>query len=171
MTQPERDPAGFAVRIEQYFERCRVKGHRPDTLDRAAYSLRKFSAWCEERGIFRPSEVTRPILERYQRYLFHSINPRTDRPIGMATQSTYLTTLRSFFRFLTRQHLVLYNPAADIEIPRRDKRLPRNILTAEEVDRFVIQPDLNTPAGLRDRAILETLYSTALRRMEICNLK
>ncbi|OGH60977.1 MAG: hypothetical protein A3G34_17485 [Candidatus Lindowbacteria bacterium RIFCSPLOWO2_12_FULL_62_27] len=170
MSDTQRDLAGFAARIEQYTEAMQVKGHTPDTLNRAIYSFRKFTIWCEERGVLRPTEVTRPIVERFQRFLFHSINPRTDRPISLAYQNTVLTNLRSFFRWLAKQNLVLYNPVADIDIPRRDKRLPKKILNQEELGRVMNAPDLRTPLGLRDRAILETLYSTAIRRMEVCNL-
>lgn len=170
MSDTQRDPAGFAARIEQYTEAMQVIGRTPDTLDRAMYSFRKFSLWCEERGVLRPTEVTRQIVERFQRFLFHSINPRTDRPISLAYQNTVLTNLRSFFRWMAKQNLVLYNPVADIDIPRRDKRLPKKILNQEELARIMNAPDLRTPLGLRDRAILETLYSTAIRRMEVCNL-
>src|SRR3989338_5322827 len=166
-----RDPAGFEARFEQFAEASRIKGHSEDTINRSQYSMRKFFAWCEERGIFRPTDITRPILERYQRHLFHTINPRTDRPLSLAYQQTILVHIRSFFRWLIRQNLVLYNPAADIDIPRRDNTLPTDFLSREEIERVLTQPNLATAQGLRDRAIMETFYSTGIRRMEICNLK
>jgi len=171
MSGVHRDPAGFESRFAQYVEWSRTKGYSEDTINRAQYSMRKFFAWCEERGIFRPSDVTRPILERYQRHLFHTINPRTDRPLSLSYQQTILVQIRSFFRRLIRQNLILYNPAADIEIPRRDNTLPTDFLTREEIERVLTQPNLSTAQGMRDRAIMETFYSTGIRRMEICNLK
>ena len=65
----------------------------------------------------------------------------------------------------------LANPAADLDLPRAEKRLPRHVLTASEAERVLGLPDVEEVMGLRDRAILETLYSTGMRRMEIAHLK
>jgi integrase/recombinase XerD len=77
----------------------------------------------------------------------------------------------AFFSWLTREGLALYNPASDLELPRREVRLPKIILNAAEVEAILNVPDLSTPMGIRDRAILETLYSTGIRRQELCNLR
>ena len=63
-----------------------------------------------------------------------------------------------------------FNPAAEIELPRQPKTLPKAILSADEVEQVLSQPDATTPLGLRDRAILETFYSTGIRRAELCSL-
>ena len=65
----------------------------------------------------------------------------------------------------------LANPAADLDLPRAEKRLPRHVLTASEAERVLGLPDVEEVMGLRDRAILETLYSTGMRRMELIGLK
>jgi integrase/recombinase XerD len=75
-----------------------------------------------------------------------------------------------WFRWLTRSHRILSNPAADLDMPRMERRLPKHILSAEEADRILNGVDMNEALGVRDRAILETLYSTGIRRMELCNL-
>lgn len=77
-----------------------------------------------------------------------------------------LLAIKGFFRWLTLTHRVPSNPAADVELPRRQHRLPREILTAEEVEVVLRQPDVETAIGLRDRAVLELLYSTGIRRAE-----
>lgn len=64
----------------------------------------------------------------------------------------------------------LYNPASEIELPRVERRLPRYVLTANEADRVLSQPDITTPFGIRDRAMLEVLYSTGIRRAELVHL-
>jgi integrase/recombinase XerD len=71
------------------------------------------------------------------------------------------------FKWLSRQNLILYNPASEMVMPRLGERLPRHVLSAEEVERVLLQPDVSTPMGVRDRAILETLYSTGIRRLEL----
>jgi integrase/recombinase XerD len=65
---------------------------------------------------------------------------------------------------------LLYNPASELELPRRARRLPRHVLSIEEVEAVMRQTDTGATMGLRDRAILETLYSTGMRRMELLNL-
>ncbi|MEZ5276978.1 MAG: tyrosine-type recombinase/integrase [Opitutaceae bacterium] len=63
------------------------------------------------------------------------------------------------------------NPAADLELPKLEKRLPRHVLNAREAELVLAQPDVLTPMGLRDRALMEMLYSTGMRRMEVAALK
>jgi integrase/recombinase XerD len=75
-----------------------------------------------------------------------------------------------FFRWLTRNNYLLYNPASELELPRTEKRLPKAILSIEEVEKVLAQPDLRVPQGVRDRAIMELLYSTGIRRKELVAL-
>jgi len=64
--------------------------------------------------------------------------------------------VRAYFKWLTRQNYILYNPASEIDLPRLEKRLPKHVLTQAEVELVINQPNINTVFGLRDRAILET---------------
>ena len=74
-----------------------------------------------------------------------------------------------FFVWLIRKGHLLANPASDLEMPRKEHRLPRVILSHPEVEMVLAVPDTTIPYGLRDRAILEVFYSTGVRRSEICN--
>jgi integrase/recombinase XerD len=132
-------------------------------------SIGYFIEWAEQRGIGRPGEVTRPILERYQRHLF-LYRKQNGEPLSVRTQCSRLGSLRSWFKWLARQNHILYNPAGELEMPRLEFRLPRAVLSAREAEQVIALPDLGTPLGLRDRAILETLYSTGMRRMELVQL-
>lgn len=78
--------------------------------------------------------------------------------------------VRSYFRFLMRQQLLAINPAEDLRAPRGWKTLPR-YLSVEEVDRLLAVPDVHTPRGLRDRALIELLYATGLRVSELLQLR
>lgn len=163
------DPQGMAALLAKYSEWQSVHHYAADTLRTSGHALKLFAAWAAERGVTRPSEVTRPILERYQRYVFH-YRTKQGRPLGLRGQVARLSPLRSFFRYLVRHNLILHNPAADLELPRCDKRLPRQILTAAEAERVLGAVDLAEPMGLRDRTMLEVLYSTGVRRQELLNL-
>ena len=70
-----------------------------------------------------------------------------------------------------RQNYPLHNPASEIVLPRMEHRLPKHVLTVQEAERIIQQPDINQAEGLRDRAILETFCSTGMRRMELAHLK
>jgi integrase/recombinase XerD len=72
---------------------------------------------------------------------------------------------------MVRNNMLLYNPASDIELPRLEHRLPKCVLTPSEADQVINQCNVNEPLGIRDRAILETFYSTGIRRMEMINLR
>jgi integrase/recombinase XerD len=79
--------------------------------------------------------------------------------------------LRAFFRYLARENHILSNPASELELPRVHRRLPAHILEPDEIERVMAQTLLHGELGLRDRAMLETLYSTGIRRAELINLK
>jgi integrase/recombinase XerD len=76
----------------------------------------------------------------------------------------------AFFRWLAKSNLILFNPASELELPRLDRRLPRQVLSISEVEQIMSLPDVTTPSGIRDRAMLETLYSTGIRRSELVHL-
>ena len=132
--------------------------------------LRRFLKWCDERSLIKAQEITRPILERYQRHLFLTRKP-DGSPLSVSGQLSYLNGIRALFKWLTRQNYILYNPASDLELPKATKRLPKHILTASDAETILNQPDITTGTGIRDRAIMEVLYSTGIRRMELTNLK
>lgn len=163
------DPDAFEPRLAQYLEDILVLHFSPGTCQTRKCNLKHFARWCAERGILRPSEVTRPVIERYRRYMFYKRKPG-GAPYAMSTHCQRFTDIRQFFRWLARKNLILHNPAADLESMRREKRLPRAILTLSDIEKIFSLPDVRTPQGARDRAILETLYSTGLRRSELIQL-
>ena len=155
--------------VEGYLETCRVLGHSEGTLYSRRYPLYHFCAFAYERGVMKPGEVTSPMLARYQAKLYHS-RKKDGSPVSFVTQASHLTALKMFFKWLSKQGLLRHNPAADMEMPKMGRRLPRATLTVTEVETLLSLPDLNTPVGLRDRAILEVFYSTAMRRGELARL-
>lgn len=156
--------------LEEHIEWMQVKNYSEDTADHARYSIGDFIRWAEQRGLEHPMEVTRPILESYQRYLYY-YRQKNGQPLTFRTQHSRLTPVCRWFRWLVRNHHILYNPASDLDLPRLEKRIPRTIFSVEETERVLLVPDVNTPLGLRDRAMLETFYSTGIRRKELIRLK
>jgi integrase/recombinase XerD len=86
------------------------------------------------------------------------------------TVARQLVTLRNFFRFAQIQDLIAEDPSINLESPKIRRNLP-GYLRLEEVEKLLEQPDSKTPMGLRDRAMLEVLYSTGLRVSELIGLK
>jgi len=152
-----------------FLEWTTVKGFSKDTLKRRTMALRKFIVWCDERDLHDVREVTKPILERYQRYLFY-YRKSDGQPLTFGSQYVMLAPIKTFFKWLTRDNHILYNPASELTLPRKPKRLPKTILHVDDIEHILMQPDVDTEEGIRDRALLETLYSTGIRRAELVNL-
>ena len=159
----------FERAIGAFLEHQRVRGQADKTLTGRYYSLHQFARWCAARGIEHPKDVTLAVLERYQRHLFY--HRKTDgEPLRVHTQYAWLSILRVFFRYLVRARVIGANPAAEMELPRLHRRLPKAILTVDEVERLIRHTASYGERGIRDRAILETLYATGIRRMELARL-
>jgi integrase/recombinase XerD len=129
-----------------------------------------FIQWAYEHGLREPIEITRPVLERYQRHLFY-YRKKNGEPLTFRSQHSRLAPLRVWFKWMTRQNHILHNPASEIDLPRVGRTLPKNILSVQEIEQVMMQPNLADPLGLRDRVILEAIYASGLRRLEVVNLK
>ena len=163
------DVAGWPRLVEEFCDWMGSHGYSPRTIDNRRGQLSALVDWLAERGVTRPVEVTRPMLERYQRWLFH-YRKANGEPLSFRSQSQRLLPVRAFFRWAARNHHVLYNPASEIDLPKVEHRLPKPALTASEAEQVLAQPDLDDALGVRDRAMLEVLYSTGIRRSELAHL-
>ncbi|MGH9284868.1 MAG: site-specific tyrosine recombinase XerC, partial [Acidimicrobiales bacterium] len=163
------DPHGLHRACVDFLDHIEVRHYSPRTVSGFRDSLALFVVWCEERGVTRPVEITRPVLERYQRHLFWR-RKRDGTPLSNQTQYGRIVPIRGLFRFLVRQNRILANPASDLELPKVDQRLPRAVLTVAEAERVLALPDVSFGFGVRDRAVLEVLYSTGIRRQELIAL-
>jgi integrase/recombinase XerD len=164
------DPDSLYNAMRRFLQWQAEKNYSPKTIENREVYLRYFIQWCDDRGLGQPQEITKPIIERYQRYLF-LYRKKDGEPLSTRSQHVRVVPIRAWFKWLARQNHILYNPASDIERPRLERRLPKHILTVDESEAIINQPDTTKPTGIRDRAILETLYSTGIRRMELINLK
>jgi integrase/recombinase XerD len=127
-----------------------------------------FFDWLHGRGVQLADVRTTDILA-YQSDLV-AVRKKDGRPYSSSVLINRLSAVKSFFRYLYKSGKVLYDPAAGVEYPRAELRLPRGILTRQQVRRLVEAPDATSCAGLRDRAILETFYATGIRVSELAAL-
>jgi len=157
------DPAGLTGLLERYLLWMATHHYAQGTVLVRRVTLGKFLRWCHERSVTQAREVTREMVERYQRHLFY-YRKRNGDPLTVTSQAHWLTALRSWFAWMRRERLLDEDPASLMQLPREEHRLPRHALSEREVEAVLAQPQLSRPCGVRDRAILETLYSTGLRR-------
>lgn len=155
--------------LEKHLEDLRVRNYSEYTVKNRRVHIGFFLDWCDERGLTEPVEVTRTVLESYQRHVFH-YRKKNGEPLSFTGQHDRIVPLRVWFKWMARQHHILHNPASELELPRLGVRLPKAVLTAAEAEQVIEQTNIHDPLGLRDRAILETLYSTGMRRLELVNL-
>ena len=145
-----------SLRLERNASELTLKSYREE--------FNSFSDYLQDRvgAIPEPHQITMPILRGYVAYLHECQYARS-------TTARRLASLRSFFRYATREGLTPANPAIALRTPRVGRKLP-HFLTTDQVATLLEAPPANTPMGLRDRAILETLYSAGLRVAELVGL-
>ncbi|TWU64801.1 MULTISPECIES: tyrosine recombinase XerC [Crateriforma] len=114
-------------------------------------------------GTPKPDDLSPQQLRTFQAAL-------TEAGYARATISRKLASLRSFYRFAMREGMATSNPAKPLRNPRRQRKLP-HVLSTDEVGRLLLAPPDADPAGLRDRAILETMYSAGLRVSELVGIR
>ena len=164
------DPAGLTALLHRHLQWLETHNYAVNTVKIRRLQLSRFIQWCLERTVTRAAELTPELLERYQRHLFY-YRKKNGEPLSISSQSHWLTALRSWMAWLKKQKVLEHNPAEELQLPKEEKRLPRHILTQQEVESILEQPNLDTLCGLRLRAILELFYSSGLRRMEVLNLE
>ena len=164
------DRESFYQVSQEFLAWLKIQNYSSFTIEIYEKTIRYFAQWCEPRGITRYSQVTKQVIQHYQKYIGEYLKPN-GKPLCHLSKMSRLTSLKALYHYLSKHNRVLYNPAADVEVPRPEHRLPKRILNISEVETILSQTNLNTLDGLRDRALLETLYSTGMRRMEVVNLK
>ena len=153
--------------LKLYEDHLQVR-HAARTVPAYMADVRVFLAWLEEKGV-ELTDVRTADLLAYQTDLY-AARKKDGKPYSTSIQVNRLSAVKSFFRFLYRRGFMLHDPAAAVDYPRSELRLPRGILTKQEARKLVEAPDTKSPAGLRDRAILETLYATGIRVGELKKL-
>jgi integrase/recombinase XerD len=149
--------------IHSFLSYLRVeKALSQNTIDAYRRDLDKFSKFATERGLEKPARVKRGDVVDFLATLYV-------RKLDARSVARHLVSLRQFFRFLLNEELISDDPVVTVESPKFRQSLPQ-FLSVEEVDRLLTQPDASSTFGLRDKAMIELLYSAGLRVSELCNL-
>ena len=146
-----------------YVAELKRRKYSPQTIDIADRAVRDLEAFLSAQGVREARQVTPTHLASYHEFI-------RQRNFAIASQETYLREIKKFFAHLEEVRHIFLSPARDLEIPL-SRRLLRPVPTEEEVARLLAQPDVSTPKGLRDRALLEVSYSTGARRAELAGME
>jgi integrase/recombinase XerD len=153
----------IAAAISSFLTHVKVeKGLSSNTVSAYKRDLVKFDAFARKRKLSLEA-ISRDDLVDFLAGLYR-------QKLESRTVARQLVTLRNFFRFAQIQGLISVDPSINLESPKIRRSLP-SYLRLEEVERLLEQPDEKTPLGLRDRAMLEVLYSTGLRVSELISLR
>jgi integrase/recombinase XerD len=151
------------LRLE-FVEYLSKAGFSPDSVRGYGYHVRSFLDYLTAKGI---KDVRRAGVETVKGYKLHLTRRY---PNGFWNISIKLRAAYNLSQFLVKTERVIVNPCKEVKLPKLKKTLPHNFLSTDEAKRILDQPDLTTPFGLADRAILEVLYSTGLRVKEMAGL-
>jgi integrase/recombinase XerD len=155
--------AALSAGVRTFLDFCRIeKGLASNSVASYRLDLLKFHSFAEVNGFGAADLPDTAALTRYVDSLYAS---------GLKTRSIarHITTLRNFYRFLLTEKLIDSDPTEFLNLPRQWSTIPK-LLSLEDIERLIAAPDISTPTGLRDRAMLELLYATGLRVSELCQL-
>jgi integrase/recombinase XerD len=148
---------------EDFLGAMAVRNYSPTSIAHYRMDLGRLLKFLEEaRGRTRPQEVTVGDLEAFRLNV-------VEKNFSEKTLHSYLRIVRQFFDCLEAGHVIFVNPAMDFQLPKLPYRFVP-VLDEQEIKRLLEQPDVSTPVGLRNRALLETAYATGARREELANL-
>ena len=149
--------------IDTYLAYLRdVRRMAANTLESYARDLSQLAAYAEKRRIALDALDRRDLEAFVRAQMASGLSPRS--------VARLVACVRGFYKFATVEHKLSRNPAEDLRSPRAWASLPK-FLSLEEVDRLLGQPDVTTPRGLRDKALIEVLYATGLRVSELIALR
>ena len=138
-----------------------------NTVQSYSFDLKKFSDFLDTIKVSGIDEASEKSVIDFLRSL-RSV--KGEKPISEKSMARMLSTLRSYYRFLETEGVISANPMENIDSPRQKRELPE-VLSVSEIDSILSKPDVSDKLGLRDRAILETMYASGLRVSEVINLQ
>ena len=138
------------------------RGLAQNTLESYGRDLRQFQSYLQTSQMDFLKDSSRSTILTY-------LNSLHNKGRAVSTISRNLAAIKSFYQYLVREKYLEKDPAANLESPKLEKKLPK-ILTVQEVEELLKQPDTILPAGLRDKAMLELLYATGIRVSELISL-
>lgn len=163
-------PTEIDVQVARYLDHLTVeRGLSDHTVSAYRRDLRRYVAFCASRDVVDATAVDEALVRSFLASVSASTHGDDERPYRATSVARTLSSVRSFHRSLVREGVAARDPAAGVAQPKLPRSLPHP-LNVDEVARLLDAPDPATPAGCRDRAILELLYGSGLRVSELTGL-
>lgn len=162
----------IAKYLSDFLDYCEIeKGLANKTQENYARFLQKFFNWLDDNNMsdLVPIDLTTDHIWKYRVFLSRYVDPVLKRPLKKSTQNYYLIALRSLLEYFVEKEIASLSPSS-VKLAKDKKDHEIKFLKLEQVERLLLAPNINTKIGLRDRAILETLFSTGLRVAELVAL-
>lgn len=156
--------------IRQYINHMNAVGKSPHTVKGARSALKELDTFLQHLDADKIEHLDHDTLMQYREELAWRLTPK-GTPLATRSQSELLGHLRAFCRWLVAGDYLVSDPSEKIPNPKKPQQLPKAILEPREIQKILRQPDMSSATGYRDKVILEVLYSTAIRREEVANIK
>lgn len=157
--------------LTYYLEYCLSHGESSATLVGKKHYINRFVVWCMLHEVEEINQVTQRLVDDYQVHAYRNYQGRNGGQIQMDSLRNIMTSIKRFVWRLYCNDIVEHNPLDKMELPKKPKRLPKNILDKDEVLQVFELPLMFGLIGYRDRALLELLYASAVRRRELVELR
>jgi integrase/recombinase XerD len=157
--------------LEYYLDYCLSHDESETTIIGKKCLLSRFVLWCSLNDIENINEITLAVVEEYRLYARKNYKGKKGEPIQSESLRNIITAVKVFIKRMYFSEILDHDPLGRLELPKKPRRVPKNILSPEDIEKIFEQPLLYGDKGLRDRAILETFYSCALRRLELIHLE
>ncbi len=148
--------------IREFYEHLTSLKYSPATIGSYRNALKKFHSFLTAHQIERLQDVTIQDLDQFRLFL-------VDQGFARKSLHTYQCNIRQFFNHLEQTHQLFMNPAEYWEVVKLKPRL-QHVPSVKDMKKLLVQPDISTPSGIRDRALLETMYSTGARLEEVVRI-
>jgi len=189
---PPTGKEGLYALIRAFIHHLLVCNYAPGSIEGMGICVEHFARYLEDRGLYEIRSVTKADMEEYLLIIREPFRVRKAEDGGDTGHRSQSGTIKHakktrlmkdyticnrwrvisvFFRFLVKRGHLLYNPAAAIEPPRVVDKVEKKALSLDEMEALLSSPDVKKRDGLRDRALLELIYSTGLRKSELMNLE
>ncbi|WP_372370410.1 tyrosine-type recombinase/integrase [Candidatus Uabimicrobium sp. HlEnr_7] len=153
--------------VVDFLIECQVKSFSKRTILSYKSSMKRFQEYTKQQGIEEVSDINKKTISNYQHYLQAEYIGKTGKNLATSTRCQNLTCLKSFFNYCSEQNYTVRNYAEIVVLPKIPKKLPKGVLSKQQIKKLLKAPDIKTLKGYRDRVIMETFYATGIRRQEL----
>ncbi len=154
----------------KYLHHLKIIGRAKTTIRGTKYGLKSFVRFLNEINVHDLTDLSRDVILEYQQELAFRLTEKGTL-LTLRSQGFFLGVVKGYCKYLREENYLLSDPAENITLPKKPKRLPKVILDSKEIKKLLATPDMRTNRGYRNRIVLELLYDTGIRAAEMASVK